>query len=186
MTAAAPRRGTVVWFLLKFVVIAATLLVIWWIFQPQYVFLVGHAAGFVIQFVAGIPLEGVEVTVNQNGVLNTMTALTYRYEGRPVKINVAFLVANLPAYLALVLATGGVGWRRRVRAGAVGSAILFVGHVAFLAIMFTFAREVREAPEIPTAFGMFVMTLPFVLWIVLVYWDRAAAWMQDVNASKSE
>lgn len=186
MTAATPRGGAVLWFLLKFVVIASILLVIWWIIQPQYVFVLGHAAAIAIRYVAGIPIEGTEVSVNKTGVLNTMTALSYQYEGRPVKINVAFLVANIPAYVALVLATSGVGWRRRARATVIGSVVLFVGHVAFLTIMFAFAREVREAPELPTAFGMFVMTLPFILWIVLVYWERAAAWMQEVAKTKAE
>ena len=41
-----------------------------------------------------------------------------------------------------------------------------------LAVMFIFARQVQAAPEVPTAFGMFIMTLPFLLWIVFAYWDK--------------
>ncbi len=178
MTREAPERSAVLFFLLKFCVLAAVLLGVWWIIQPWYVSGVGKSAGLVIRYVAGIPLEGTEVDVDKTGVLNTKTSLVYRYEGRPIAIKVAFLVSNLPAYIALILATGGIGWRRRLRALAFGSAILVAGHIAFLAIMFTFSREVRAAPEIPTAFGVFVMTLPFLLWIVFAYWERAAAWIE--------
>jgi len=185
MTREGKGRGAVLLFLLKFCVIAAVLLGVWWVVQPAYVSVVGNAAGLAIRYIAGINLEGVEVAVDKTGVLNTKTSLIYHYEGRPVAIKVAFLVSNLPAYLALILATGGIGWKRRVRAWAIGSAILIMGHMAFLAIMFTFSREVRAAPEIPTAFGMFVMTLPFLLWIVLAYWERAAAWMGDMTTGKT-
>ncbi len=177
MTSDGPGRGAVFFFLLKFCVIAAVLLGVWWIVQPGYVFIVGHAAALAIRYIGGIELDGVDVDVD-DGVLNTNTSLVYCYEGRPIPIKVAFLVSNLPAYLALILATGGLGWRRRLRALAFGSAILIVAHVVFLAVMFTFSREVRAAPEIPTAFGLFVMTLPFLLWIVFAYWERAEDWMR--------
>jgi len=177
MSRRATGRGEVLFFLLRFCAIAAVLLGAWWVIQPAYVSLVGNAAGLGIQYIGGMDLEGVEVAVDESGVLNTKTSLIYRYQGRPITINVAFLVSNLPGYIALIVATGGIGWGRRLHALAIGSAILIAGHIAFLAIMFTFSREVRAAPEIPTAIGLFVMTLPFLLWIVFAYWERAGAWM---------
>jgi len=178
MTREAPARGAVLFFLLKFAVLAGILLAVWWIIQPYYVGAVGSVARIAISVVGGITIDGVKVEVDDTGVLNTKTLLVYKYEGRDVAIKVAFLVSNLPAYIALILATGGIGWARRLRALGIGCAILIVGHIAFLAIMFTFSREVRAAPEVPTAFGLFVMTLPFLLWVVLAYWERAAAWIE--------
>ena len=160
------------WFLLKFLVIVSVALVLWWIVQPAYVELIGQIAGVLIVYVGGVPIDQLLVEVDDSGVLNTLTSLVYVHDARRYPINVAFLIANLPAYIALVLATGGLGWKRRLRALIFGSGILLVGHVVFLAVMFIFAREVQQAPEIPTAFGMFVMTLPFLLWIVFAYWER--------------
>lgn len=180
----ARSRGAVALFLLKFAVFAAALLgVWWWVLQPPYVWTAGQVAAVLIRYVMGVDLEGMRVEVDNRGVLNTMTSLVYLHGGDKAQINVAFLVANLPAYVALVLATAGITWMHRLRAIAYGSAILFVGHVVFLVIMFTFARKVQAAPEVPTAFGIFVMTLPFLLWIVFAYWEHASAWFEGTAES---
>jgi hypothetical protein len=178
MSGEAPSRGAVALFLFKFAVFSTALLGLWWwALQPWYVELAGQTAGLVIRYLANFPITAMKVTVDPSGVLTSKTLLAYTHDGHEVTIHVAFLVANLPAYAALVLATAALGWRRRLRALGLGSAILFVGHVAFLTVMFIFAREAKSAPELPTAFGLFVMTLPFPLWIVLAFWDRAAAWV---------
>jgi len=187
MSAKGPSRGVVALFLFKFVLIAAGLLAVWWWFlQPRYVWVAGQAASVLIRYVMGAPLEGMRVDVDERGVLSTMTSLVYLHSGDTARISVAFLVSNLPAYVALVLATAGIGWARRLRAIAYGGGILFVGHVVFLVIMFTFARKVQEAPEVPTAFGIFVMTLPFLLWIVFAYWEQASAWFDGTAGGAGE
>lgn len=162
----------VVWFLAKFSVIVAVLLVGWWTIQPQYVRAIGKISGVAIVYVGGVSIDGFVVEVDESGVLNTRTSLVYLQDDRRYPINVSFLIANLPAYIALVLATTGLGWKHRASALFIGSSILILGHIVFLAVMFTFAREVQSAPEVPTAFGMFIMTLPFLLWIVLAYRDK--------------
>jgi hypothetical protein len=168
----ARRAAGVAWFLVKFAAIAAALLVLWWVIQPQYVAVIGRLAALPITYLGNIVLDDTLIEVDDSGVLNTRTTLVYVYEARRYPINVSFLIANLPCYLALVLATAGLAWRPRLRALLLGSGILLLGHVVFLAVMFIFAREVQAAPEVPTAFGMFVMTLPFLLWIVFAYWGR--------------
>lgn len=176
----------VAWFLLKFCLIVPVLLVLWWIVQPYYVRAIGQIAGVVIRYFGNLTIEGMRVEVDESGVLNTRTSLVYLFEGRRYPIEVAFLIANLPAYLALVLATSGLAWRRRLRAMALGSGILAVGHVLFLSIMFIFARQVQAAPEIPTAFGMFVMTLPFPLWIVFAYWDKVLELFEGIDSAGAQ
>ncbi len=185
MTRRHPGAG-VLWFLAKFCVIAAVLLLGWWIVQPHYVALIGKLAGVAIVYVGGVSIDGSIVEVDESGVLNTRTSLVYLQADRRYPINASFLIANLPTYVALVLATGGLGWKRRVRALAVGGAILVLGHITFIAVMFTFAREVQSAPEIPTAFGMFIMTLPFLLWIVLAYWDKVVELFENADERKQK
>lgn len=183
MSGGTHTRGAVAFFLLKFLVLSAGLLALWWwLLQPPYVWLAGQTAGVLIRYVMGVSLDGMRVAVSERGVLSTMTSLEYLHGGETAKINVAFLVANLPAYFALVLATGGIGWMRRAKALLYGGGILFAGHVVFLVVMFTFAQRIQEAPEVPTAFGIFVMTLPFLLWIVFAYWERALGWFDGAAA----
>lgn len=185
MSGGAQTRGAVAFFLLKFLVFAAALLALWWwLLQPPYVWLAGQTAGVLIRYVMGVALDGMRVVVSDKGVLSTMTSLEYLHGGETAKINVAFLVANLPAYIALVLATGGIGWVRCAKALVYGSGILFAGHVVFLVIMFTFAQRIQAAPEVPTAFGIFVMTLPFLLWIVFAYWEHALGWFDGTVAAE--
>lgn len=179
MSGQAPSRWAVTLFLLKFVIIVAGLLLVWWwIVQPPYVWVAGQTAGILIRYVMGASLDGMRVAISEKGVLSTMTSLEYIYGDDTARINVAFLVANLPTYFALVLATSGIGWARRAKALAYGGSILFAGHVVFLVVMFTFAQKVQAAPEVPTAFGIFVMTLPFLLWIVFAYWEQALGWFE--------
>ena len=182
MKRAHPFAG-VVWFFAKFAVIVAVLLMGWWTIQPWYVGGIGKAAGVLIVYVGGESLDGSAVEVDESGVLNTRTSLVYLQSDRRYPINVSFLIANLPTYIALVLATTGLGWKRRARALAIGGGVLVAGHVIFLAVMFTFARQVQSAPEVPTAFGMFLMTLPFLLWIVLAYWEKVVELFESVDAS---
>jgi hypothetical protein len=182
MTRPHPAASTA-WFLVKFAIAAAGLLVIWWIVQPRYVWFIGQIAGAGIVYAGGIPVDRMLVEVDDSGVLNTRTSLVYVHDGRRYPIDVAFLIANLPGYLALVLATGRLGWKRRLRALVYGAGILIAGHVIFLVVVFVFAREVQAAPEIPTAFGLFVMTLPFLLWIVFAYWERVAEFFAPPSAS---
>lgn len=182
----ARRAGGVAWFLLKFAVIAAALLVLWWVIQPQYVRAIGQFAAAGIVYLGGVSIDRVLIEVDDSGVLNTRTSLVYVHEERRYPISVSFLIANLPAYLALVLATTGLAWKRRLRALLLGSAILFLGHVVFLAVMFIFARQVQAAPEVPTAFGMFIMTLPFLLWIVFAYWDKVVELFESQKRSNAE
>ncbi len=86
----------------------------------------------------------------------------------------------------MVLATGGITWGRRLRALAIGLGILFVGHVGFLAYLFAFTRQVQQSPQIPTAVGLFLLTLPFMLWIVLAYWQKLAELFEEPAPAQKE
>jgi hypothetical protein len=180
-----PAAG-ILWFFVKFVVIVAVLLTVWWTIQPQYVSVIGRLAGVAIVYLGGVDLDRTLVEVDESGVLNTRTSLVYIQSDRRYPINVAYLIANLPTYIALVLATTGLAWKRRLAALLIGGAVLLLGQVTFLAVMFIFARQVQSAPEVPTAFGMFIMTLPFLLWIVLAYRDRVIDFFENATNSRDE
>jgi len=165
-------------FVAKFLLIVSALLFLWWWkLQPAYVALVGQTAGIVLRFAAGVRLEGMLVEVDPSGVLSTETILIYLVEGARYPIDIAYLVANIPPYCALVLATPGLGLRRSLRVLGIGTAILAATHVFFLVFAFLIADRVQDAPEIPTAIGLFLMTLPFLLWIVLAYRDKISTFI---------
>ncbi len=177
----AGRAAGVAWFLVKFAALSGVLLFVWWIVQPYYVKLIGRIAGVGIVNIGGVPIDRVLVEVDPAGILNTRTSLVYVHDERRYPISVSFLIANLPAYLALVIATSGLHWKRRLRAIGFGSGILVAGHAVFLGVMFVYARQVQAAPEVPTAFGMFVMTLPFLLWIVFAYWEHIVELFENAD-----
>lgn len=172
MTRAA-RFGGIAFFVLKFIVFSAVLLFLWWWkLQPQYVNVIGRTAAGVLMTIARMPIEGIAVEVDPSGVLTTKIALAFFYQERRFPIEIGYLVANVPPYIALVLATSGLGLSRTLRIIAIGCGILAAGHVLFLVFVFSFARQIQDSPEIPTAIGLFIMTLPFLLWTVLAYWDK--------------
>lgn len=165
--------GRIVAFCAKFIVFSALLLALWW-WQLQffYVELVGQIAGGILRFIARIPIEAMRVEVDPDGVMRSQITLVYVSEGRPMPMNAAYLVANIPPFLALVFSTPGLTMKRRAKVTAIGLSILFTTHITFLVLSFAFGRQVATAPEIPTAIGLFIMTLPFILWIMLAYWER--------------
>ena len=173
----AARRRSVVLFCLRFLLYVAVLMVLWWLLLPQYGALLAHIAGAVLRHGFRVPLE--LGAVRPEGILNTQSLLVFTVGGRESVLPIAMLVTNVPPYLALVLATLGIGWRRRLGILALGCAILALGHTAFLVYAFRFQLAARAAQESAPAFGEFPMaiaqvflTLPFLLWLVLAYWDR--------------
>ena len=72
----------------------------------------------------------------------------------------------------LVLATAGIRILRKLVILAAGSLLIFGGHVAWVVTTYLFRVRFAESPEFPTALGQFWMTVPFILWIALAYWDK--------------
>ena len=179
--------GRIAFFCLKFTVFSAVLLYLWWWkVQPQYVGLVGRIAGAILHYIAGEPIEAMKVEIDPAGVLSTKTALVFIAEGRRYPIDVSYLVANIPPYFALVLATPGLAFKRLFKVLLIGLAILATGHISFLVLVFVFSGQIQEAPEIPTAIGLFLMTMPFMLWIALAYWDKVILLFDEASGAPPE
>jgi hypothetical protein len=180
------ERHPIVMFLLRFILIAPIVLSIWWYFSPKYAWLLGQMTGTCITHLAGMTIETVRVTTEEASILNTDTTMTMGYEGREYPIQISRFMNNISPFIALVLASPGVAFLRRLKILAAGTAILILGQIIFLVSAFVFAQRIQEAPQIPTAFGLFLMTLPFMLWIVMVYWERLGEYMVDAMPDEED
>lgn len=173
---------TVLIFVLRFSIIAPGVLVLWWLLVPAYVWALGQVSGGIINSIVDAPLEAMKVI--SDGILNTHTSLVYFVEGRERTIEIAFIVNNVPSFVTLVLATAGLGFRKRLGILAIGMAILIADHFLFLVSSYVFRAQIAESPEVFVAFGKFSLTLPFVLWIVLAYWEGILALFSEGNATR--
>jgi hypothetical protein len=159
------------WFCAKLVVLAPACLVIWWLAFPAYAWVVGNVSRVALAYAAGYPIE--RVAIRASGILNTGTTLGFTVGGRTPSAPVANIMSNTAVFIALVLATAGIAWKRKWISLAAGALILFVTHVVYAVFWFTFGPAIERNPQIPMAIGQIFVTLPFVLWIAMAYWEHA-------------
>lgn len=95
---------------------------------------------------------------------------------------------NVAPFLALVLATGGISWLRRLLTLLGGTAILVLGHVVYLCYLAWLFHKMVSQPGsmpppdvLPQVASQFFVILPFLLWVVLAYWDRLAGYFAEDN-----
>lgn len=167
-----PATGAIALFGLKFALFLAVLAPLWWLLLPHYGWLLVQGCGSVLKFGLGMPI--LAGRIDAQGLLNTGSLLVFNLEGRDTTLKLGQLVTNLPPFVALVLATPGLIWRRRLRVLAAGTGILIGSHVLFIVVMLRFGAQLQAAAEIPTAVSQFLLTLPFLLWIALAYGRREA------------
>ncbi len=165
----AGQKG-VVRFCLRFLVAAPVCLAVYWAILPGYAWCVGQASVAVLTTFAGFPLDN--VIVERAGALNTQSVLKYTGDGLSRSIPIGQLVTNTAPFIALVLATGGLGLVKRVWALIAGIVLLAACHTTFLVFAFSFSQTISRSSQIPMALGQLVITLPFLLWIVLGFWRR--------------
>ncbi len=169
-----PIRGVLL-FCVKFLVIAPVCLALWW--GPLirgYVWALGQISGGLLRGVFGLPIEYMRVVTDPEGILNSETVLAFYEDSAEHLIKIAFMIDSLPPFVILTLATAGLGFRRRLGVILVGTGVMFAGHVAFVSLAYRFRAAIAQSPEIPSALGEFWLTVPFVLWIVLAYWDKVS------------
>jgi hypothetical protein len=141
---------------------------VYWSILPGYAWCLGHASSAVLATVGGFPID--HVLVDRAGALNTQSILRYTGEELSRSIPIGQLVTNTAPFIALVLATGGLGLIKRIRALGTGVILLAVCHTAYLVFAFAFSETISRSSQIPMALGQLVITLPFLLWIVLGFW----------------
>lgn len=156
------------WFALRLALIAPLALALWGLCIPAYAWLIGHSAALILR-VAGYSIEG--VVVDPSGILNRSTTLGFDLGQRVSSAPVALVVSNIAAFATLVMATRRLRWRGRIRALLIGGGILAATHITHLVVFFAFARTIARYPQVPTAVAQVFITLPFLLWIALAYWQ---------------
>ncbi|HEO71048.1 MAG TPA: hypothetical protein ENN80_07275, partial [Candidatus Hydrogenedentes bacterium] len=159
-------------FAVRFVVFAPLCLVLWWLVLPVYARILGAVSSAILEYIANVPIESYDVSntglTNEKGILNTGTRLTFLLDdGTPRTMpGLGSLVTNVAPFVALVLATSTLTLLRRAKIIAIGLPVLFAAHVGFVLIAF-----LAGASEFSTALAQLFITLPFLLWIVLAYWE---------------
>ena len=154
----------------KFCLALLVLAPLWWLCLPGYGWLLVQACGSVLKWGLGMPILAGYVEVR--GILNTESLLTFYVGDHEQHMKFALLVTNLPPFLALVLATPGLTWKRRLRIVLAGTAILVAGHAFYVVIALRFGGVLAANSEVATAISQFFLTLPFALWITMAYWRR--------------
>lgn len=158
---------------LKFLILAPICMVAWWMLVPCYGYVLGQITGNILLHVLREPI--VAVRVEAAGLLNTESLLVWIFEdGSGRNVPICRLITNMAPFVALVLATGGLGVMRRLKALAIGCSIIALGHIVF--IIFTFQAQSRY-PALVSSLSYVLHTLPFLLWVILAYWDKLMALM---------
>lgn len=168
---------TILIFAAKFIAVAPVIWLLWWWILPQYAWLIGQIAGTLITFPGQMPIEAMRVESREALILNANTSLIYTYNATEHPIHIASLVSNLPPLLILILATPAIKLRPAIRALAIGTPIIAAGHILFITLAFILQSQIQNAPEIPTAIGYVFLTLPFILWIILIHWQTLAQYL---------
>jgi len=177
-------KRSAVLLVVKFIVLAPLCLVLWLLILPFYVELLGDVVALILTYCSdyGKVTAGVEAA----GFLNTETQLSFAFPHRNLTMpGVGHLLANMAPFLALVLATPRMRVKRRLLVMAGGMFIIFLSHLATLIIRLPGegALQTGRTP-FTTAVGFFSITLPFLLWIVMAYWDQLKLFLDEDRTEK--
>ena len=152
------------------VVLWAVCLCLWWAVLPSYTWCLGHITAPILTYGFGEPIEGVRA--HAEGFLNTGTMLAFRLEGREIPLPIAYLATNVAPFLALVLCTSGLSVRQRLSAIGIGVGILVIGHIVWIVLAFHWRAEMAKDSRLAEVIAHLLISLPFLLWIVLAYWNK--------------
>ena len=165
-------------FLGKFLVLAAGLFWLW-AFTPAghlYTRLVAALGAPAVRLTSGFEVEGVASASGEPKIL--LRGMGRRMEA-PFRPREQF--SGLIPFLALLGATGGLGWRRRLRALLVGLPVLVAVHVGFVVLGpfmtgypqaqlgVVWMRRINRVIDVGYTFYALVgyAALPFLLWFAL-------------------
>jgi hypothetical protein len=172
------RVRSILFFALRFLALMALGLFIWWQVMDSYVLGAGWAAQWPLRAL-GVQIEKVELLgkahpMNQGERDPTIGIMYIMKNGMAQAIgDLQRFYMNLPTFIALVLATWPMTWRRRLFALLVGSVVLVFVHIAYLVVMFFWHDAIIANMEDAVRIQMAVMTtVPFLLWALLAYGDR--------------
>lgn len=180
------KRLPIKQFLLRLAILLPTFVVLCWLVSPWYVWFIGNITAALYNFLATEAITGVSVAIPDNAVLNSSVRLIYDTEEGVFPMDAGTLIGNFAPYLALVLATPGVWPLRWYRALWRGAAILIMLHIAMIFVLFAARDSIEETLELTSGVSVFVLTLPFGLWIWLVCWESLWAPPQEPEPEKQQ
>jgi len=166
-------------FISRFALIAPPIWILWWWVLPQYAWLMGQASGILISTFTAESIEAMRIVTDRSLFLNADTSITFTSRGNEYPFHITSLVATIPTILILIAATPGIKISAALRPIATSIAILALIHVAFIMQVFVWRNQIESAPQIPTALGYVILTIPFALWIVLTQPPTVASSQED-------
>lgn len=169
MTASSPGISILL-FLGKFALTFPVCFFLWWYAMPGFAWGLGQLGGGIMLAVTEVPIKGLDI--EEAGILNTKTGLTYKLDGSATTLDAGDLMETMPVYWALVLSTAGLGWLRRGAVLCAGILLISATYLAFIVLALVFREQIRADARLPVALGQVVKALPFVLWVLLAYSPR--------------
>ncbi len=175
----------VAWFCAKVFILTPVCLVLWWEIVPYYVWVLGHVCAATLKLVFGYPIS--DVLVHPAGRLHSATTLGFALGGRQPSIPIVQLISNLAIFIALMLATSGLGAKRLLKRTAVGVGILAFTHWLFIIVFFVWSAAIVRNQTVSIAAGQILVILPFVLWVALAFFAHlSGAPSAAADASKTD
>ncbi len=158
-------------FCIKFIVVVVPLVCIWWALIPVYGWVLVQISGSILKYIMGVPI--VAGGIRPSGFLNTASTIYFAIQGYEFeKVSpIALLITNLPPFISLILITK-ISWISRLKKILFGSTIIILGHILFIVIVLRYQEVLKEYSELPVAVIQFYLTMPFMLWIAMVFRER--------------
>lgn len=157
-------------FCIKFIVVVIPLVCIWWWLIPIYGWILVQISGAILRFVMGVPI--LAGGVRPDGFLNTGSTIYFLIQGYEFEkaSPIALLITNLPPFISLMLITR-ISWINRLKKIIWGSIIIILGHILFIVIVLRYQEVLKQYSQLPVAVIQFYLTMPFMLWIAMVFRD---------------
>jgi hypothetical protein len=153
-------------FVLRFMLVAALSLVLLGLVLRPYTHLLSYVVRTAVNCLTPLEVTGTGIDGNW-----FKTTLTFLYDGRSTEppLPAGFVAINWAAFVALVGATPGLGWRRTARALSVGCAIFFVWHVVHLStlVVMVVAMHLTAPTRSVYLLATVSFVLPFFTWLFL-------------------
>ena len=151
-------------FALRFVVVAALSLALMGLLLKPYTHVLRWVVSGSLNWLAAFGITGSAV---EGDWFRVTLAFTVKEQAKTMPAG--FVAINLAAFVALVGATPGIGFRRGVRSLAIGCAVFFAWHVIQLSVLLVAGVSMNLAG--PTGIARLLATvsvvLPFALWLLL-------------------
>ncbi len=158
-------------FCVKFILVVVPLVCIWWALIPIYGWILVQISGSILKFVMGVPI--IAGGIRPAGFLNTASTIYFSIQGYEFEkaSPIALLVTNLPPFISLILITR-ISWISRLKKILWGAIIIMLGHILFIVIVLRYQEVLKQYSELPIAVIQFYLTMPFMLWIAVVFRER--------------